>query len=71
MDTCQDYDAESCEFTGPLDEDVQLRSELDLARYLERRKLKRGAAVARAIRRGERARKRGRLVSLKGLAPAP
>lgn len=58
MKTCKDYDASHCEFTGPLDYDLELESELDLARYLERRKLKRGAPIARAIRRAERARKK-------------
>ena len=73
MDTCKDYDPAHCEFTGPLDEELELRSELDLALYLERRKLKRGAAVARAIRRAERRRKKsppGPLVALRGLGPA-
>ncbi len=72
MKTCKDYDAAICEFTGPLDYDLQLRSELDLARYLERRGLKRGAPIARAIRRAEHRKQEPRgdaLVPLAGLAP--
>lgn len=71
MDTCKDYDAKDCEFTGPLEYDVMLESELDLARYLERRKLKRGASVAKDIRRAAAQSQRpvGRgLVTLQGLS---
>jgi hypothetical protein len=57
MRTCKDHDPQACEFTGPLDQDVELRNEGDLARYLERRGLKRGAPVAQAIRRAERQRR--------------
>lgn len=70
MDTCKEYDAETCEFTGPIDQDFELRSEVDLARYIERRRLKRGARVARAIRAAERRRAVNasqRLVELQGL----
>jgi len=70
MGTCKEYDPETCEFTGPLDYEVQLESELDLARYLERRRLKRGAVVAREIRAAERRRAAGGapgLVQLEGL----
>jgi len=70
MQTCKDYDATNCEFTGPLEYDLQLSSELDLARYLERRRLKRGAPIARAIRRAARQRKQAKprdLVPLAGL----
>jgi hypothetical protein len=70
METCKEYEAESCEFTGPIDQEFELTSELDLARYLERRKLKRGAKVARSIRAAQRQRpknaRRG-LVQLQGL----
>ena len=71
MGTCKEHDAQSCEFTGPLDYDVELESELDLARYLERRKLKRAAPVAREIRAAERRRAAGMaagLVQLQGLS---
>lgn len=70
MDTCESYDAKTCEFTGPLDQEFELRSELDLARYIERRGLKRAKPIAQAIRRAERRRPRGRdagLVQLRGL----
>ncbi|MDA1195149.1 MAG: YkgJ family cysteine cluster protein [Planctomycetota bacterium] len=70
MDTCKEYDATLCEYTGPLDQEFELTCELDLARYLERRKLKRGRDIARAIRRAERARTQGvalPLVPLQGL----
>jgi len=50
MTTCSAYEAGSCEFTGDVPYDVCLRSEGDLAEHLERRGLKRGAAVARAVR---------------------
>ena len=59
METCKEYDAAACEFTGPIDQDFELKSELDLAKYLEGRKLKRGAKVARAIRAAERRTSRG------------
>ena len=70
MDTCRRYDAANCEFTGPLDQEFELRSELDLARYLERRRLKRGAATARAIRSAaRRPAAPSPLVALRGLSP--
>ena len=50
MMACEDYDAKACEFTGDVDYAVLLRSETDLADHLERRKLKRGAEIARQIR---------------------
>jgi hypothetical protein len=50
MQTCKDYDASSCEYTAPLDYDELFREELDLAHYIERRKLKRAAPVAHDIR---------------------
>lgn len=71
MDTCKDYDAKDCEFTGPLDYELMLESELDLARYIERRKLKRAASVARDIRKARRQAKRDPdpgLVTLRGLS---
>jgi Fe-S-cluster containining protein len=64
---CAEYDAATCEYTGPLEYDVLLRSEDDLADYLERRRLRRGASVARAIRAAARA---PELVALRGLEPA-
>jgi Fe-S-cluster containining protein len=54
MLACEEYDAGSCEFTGEVDYDVFLRSEADLADYLERRGLKRGAEVAQQIRKTAR-----------------
>jgi hypothetical protein len=51
MIACAVYDTEACEFTGEVPYEVRLRSESDLADYLERRKLKRGADVAKRIRR--------------------
>ena len=71
MDTCKDHDAAVCEFTGPLDQEFELHHERDLARYLERRGLKRGRAVARAIRRAARHRDETPavpLVPLRGLS---
>jgi hypothetical protein len=71
METCKEYDAESCEFTGPLDQDFELRSEGDLADYLERRRLKRGRKVLAAIRAAEAQRPRNerrRLVQMKLLS---
>ena len=56
MIACAEYDAENCEFTGDVPYDVCLRTESDLADYLERRKLKWGAAVAKAIRAAEKRR---------------
>ena len=54
MQLCQDYDIESCEFTGPVETLEEFQGESDLATYLERRGLKRGARVAAAIRRAAR-----------------
>ena len=71
MDTCENYDATTCEFTGPLDIEFELHSELDLARYIEKRGLKRAAPIAEAIRRGEKRRPQGKragLVQLRGLS---
>jgi Fe-S-cluster containining protein len=56
MDVCDEYDASICEFTGPLEYDFEFQSEADLAAYIERRGLKRGAEVARSIRAAEAAR---------------
>ncbi len=70
MRTCEDYDASNCEYTGPLDQDFELHSELDLARYLEKRGLKRAQKVLQAIRAAERRRPQGSrdaLVQLRGL----
>jgi hypothetical protein len=69
MATCKEYDPKDCEFTGDVPFDVELRSEQDLAAYLEKRGLKRAAGVARDIRRA--AARRGKapgLVQLQGLA---
>ncbi len=56
MMACEAHDAEACEFTGDLDYQVLLRSEADLADHLERRGLKRGAEVAKQIRKTARSR---------------
>ena len=69
MVTCSDYDAENCEFTDDVPYDVQLRSEDDLADYLEEKRLKRGAEVARAIRSSAGLRTRGGLLTLQPLSP--
>lgn len=50
MRTCEDYDPRACEFTAEVEYDVNLRTEADLADYLEARGLKRGAQVAKRIR---------------------
>ena len=70
MTTCSEYEAENCEFTDEVPYDVQLRSEEDLADYLEKRKLKRGAEVAEAIRAAAKVGGRGALASLQPL-PTP
>ena len=54
MMACEEHDAEACEFTGDIGYKVLLRSETDLADHLERRKLKRGAEVARQIHKTAR-----------------
>ena len=54
MATCEDYEADSCEFTGDPDYEVHLRCEEDLADHLERRGLKRGVEVAKQIRKTAR-----------------
>ena len=69
MDACKEYDASICEFTGPQEDVVEMKSELDLARYLERRRLKRGLGVARDIRRSERQRASNAAASLVQLQP--
>ncbi|MHC5009629.1 MAG: hypothetical protein ACYTG6_01625 [Planctomycetota bacterium] len=69
MITCKEYDPENCEFTGDVPYEVQLHREADLADYLERRGLKRGARVAQAIREAARRPAPSRLVPLQGLAP--
>lgn len=71
MGTCKEYDGATCEFTGELEYDLELRTELDLARYIERRKLARARPVLKAIRAAERRRKEGMqagLVTLRGLS---
>lgn len=55
MMACEAHEADACEFTGELDYKVCLRSETELADYLERKKLKRGAKVAKRIRKTARA----------------
>lgn len=67
MTTCSEYEAETCEFTDEVPYEVQLEAEDDLADYLEKRKLKRGAEVARAIRASEPMRRSGGLLTLQGL----
>jgi uncharacterized protein len=73
MLACQEHDATDCEYTGEVPFDVKLESETDLADYLERRRLKRGREVAKAIRRAAARRslgaRTGGLVSLAPLAP--
>jgi Fe-S-cluster containining protein len=67
---CAEYEPETCEYAAEVEFDVRLESEEDLADYLERRKLKRGARVARAIRAAaplKRALRRSSLVQLQGL----
>lgn len=74
MDTCEEYDAANCEFTGPLDYEFELRTEADLGRYLEKRDLVRGRPVAEAIRKAEARRPKGAvegLVTLRGLSARP
>jgi len=51
MMACEEYEADSCEFTGDVDYQVHLRTEAELADHLERRGLKRGAEVAMQIRK--------------------
>jgi hypothetical protein len=75
MLACQNHDATDCEYTGDVPFDVVLSCEADLADYLERRRLKRGREVARAIRRAlapaplpPRAAAAGSLVTLQGLS---
>jgi len=71
MGTCKDYDGAECEFTGPLDYDLVFKSEMDLAHYIERRKLKRAAPIAKDIRAARRAGARNAakgLVQLEGLS---
>ena len=50
MIACAQYDAANCESTDDMPYDVCLKTETDLADYLERRKLKWGAEVAASIR---------------------
>ncbi len=69
METCKEYEAETCEYTGPIDEEFHLRTESDLADYLERRKLKRGRQVMKAIRKAERQRQRNQRKALVQLKP--
>jgi Fe-S-cluster containining protein len=74
MDTCRDYDPETCEFALEVVYEVELTSEVDLADYLERRALQRGARVAAAIRAAERLRASGappELVQIRTLEPRP
>lgn len=71
MGTCKEYDAATCEFTGPVEYDVELRSEGDLADYLAKRRLKRAAPVLRDIRAAEKVRAErmaADLVTLRGLS---
>ena len=71
MGTCKEYDAATCEFTGPVEYDLCLASELDLAAYIQKRKLKRAAPVRKEILAAERRRAEGMaagLVALEGLS---
>jgi hypothetical protein len=58
MRMCSEHDVTDCEFALDVESEVELKSESDLADYLERRRLVRGRKVARAIRRAERARRK-------------
>ena len=69
METCKEYDAANCEYTGPIDEELNFRSESDLGDYLERRKLKRGAKVLTAIRAAEKQRPKNEGSALVQLKP--
>jgi hypothetical protein len=71
MDTCEEYDPAACEFPGPIEIEFELKGVLDLADYLERRRLVRGAKVARAIRAAEDVRPRGSRASLLQLQGLP
>jgi hypothetical protein len=71
MQLCEQHDATDCEFAEALDLEVLLESEEDLATYLERRRLKRGRAVARAIRREAAQRRREPPSGLVQIAPLP
>jgi hypothetical protein len=53
MSLCAEHDVTDCEFAEPLANEVELRTEDDLAVYLERRRLKRGRRVAESIRRAQ------------------
>ena len=59
--TCEVYEADNCEHTGDVPYAVELHRPEDLADYLEKRKLKRGREVAKAIREA----------ASKGPAPVP
>ncbi len=52
--TCRNYDAENCEYTGPVPFKVCLTDEQDLEHYLRQRSLQRGRAIARRIRAARR-----------------
>lgn len=75
MLACKEYDATDCEYTGDVPFDVKLQCEDDLADYLERKRLKRGRAVAASIRASARRRasqpiaRPGGLVALAPLTP--
>jgi hypothetical protein len=71
MDVCREHAVEDCEFAVPVPFDLELRSEADLADYLERRRLRRGRRVAESIRRAAATRPRSRspLVQVLPLAP--
>ena len=56
MDACEEYDAATCEFAENIPFELALHDEGDLADHLERKRLKRGAPVARAIREAQRLR---------------
>jgi len=52
--TCRNYDAANCEYTGPVPFKVCLTNEQDLERYLRQQSLQRGRNVARRIRGARR-----------------
>ena len=64
MTTCEEYDPQACDYPGPVEYTVTLRTEADLADYLEHRGLKRGARVAASIRAAADARSVPQLVAL-------
>ncbi len=54
MTACSEYEFHTCEYHVDVPFDLELKTEEDLAAHLEKKRLKRGRAVARAIRRAHR-----------------